>query len=130
MERVPLRHYAHPIERIPGSVPASRPEFVEPCLATARKDTPAGEEWIHELAYDGARTQAHLIGGRPALYTRDGRDCSETFPPITHALKLLNARDAILEGEIVVLDERGAPEPQALQRAIDAGRPDRPLYFG
>src|SRR5687768_11213801 len=102
MERASVRHYAHPLERIPGSVPASRLEFIEPCLATTRNTTPAGGEWIHELAYDGSRTQAHLIGGKPTLYTRDGLDCSGTFGSITRDLRLLDARDAILDGEVVV----------------------------
>jgi DNA primase len=110
-------------------MPASRPGFIEPCLATAREHVPAGTEWIHELKYDGCRTQAHLIEGKPVLYTRDGLDCSRTFSSITDALPLLPARDAILDGDVVVLDERGAADPEELQRDIEAGRTDRLTYF-
>ena len=124
-----LRQSAHPLGRLPGSVPAPRPDFIEPCLATVRESTPAGGEWLHELEYEGARTQAHLVGGKPILYTRDGLACSETFASITQALQLLNARDAVLDGEIVVLDEHGAANRHELQRDIDAGRTDRLLYF-
>lgn len=124
-----LRQYRHPLGRVPGSVPAARPGFIEPCLATVREAAPAGDEWIHELAYDGSRTQAHLIDGKPVLYTSDGLDCSTTFASITQALRLLVARDAILDGEVVVLDERGAADPDELQRDIDAGRADRLVYF-
>jgi DNA primase len=130
MERAaPLRQYLHPLGRIPGSVPALRPGFIEPCLATVHKDAPVGGEWIHELEYNGSRTQAHLIDGKPVLYSSDGLDCSRTFASITQALRLLVARDAILDGEVVVLDERGAADPDELQRDIDAGRTDRLLYF-
>jgi DNA primase len=130
MERAPaFRQYLHPLGRVPGGVPASHPGFIEPCLATVRESAPSGSEWIHELEYDGRRTQAHLIDGKPVLYTRDGLDCSETFASITQALRLLAARNAILDGEIVVLDERGAADRQELQRDIDAGRTDRLLYF-
>jgi DNA primase len=130
MERATaLRQHVHPLGRIPGSVPASQPGFVEPCLATVRAAAPGGSEWIHELAYEGSRTQAHLIRGKPVLYTSEGVDCSETFASITQALQLLNARDAILDGEVVVLDERGASNRHELQRDIDAGRSDRLLYF-
>jgi DNA primase len=130
MERAAnLRQYLHPLGRIPGGVPAPRPRFIDPCLAIARADVPAGAEWIHELEYAGSRTQAHLINGKPALYTGDGADCSKTFASITQALRLLAAREAILDGQVVVLDERGAADPDELQRDINAGRTDRLVYF-
>jgi DNA primase len=130
MERAAnLRQSLHPLGRIPGGVPALRPGFVEPCLATVRESAPSGGEWIHELEYNGSRTQAHLIDGKPVLYTSDGLDCSSAFATVTQALQLLAARDAILDGEVVVLDERGAADPHELQRDIDAGRSDRLLYF-
>src|SRR6185503_17823272 len=125
----PLRQYRHPLGTIPGGVPASRPEFVEPCVATVREFAPAGEEWIHEIEYEGARTQAHVVDGKAALYTRDGLDRSETFGSITQSLQLLAARSAILDGSVVVLDGRGAADTQALQQDIDAGRTDRLIYF-
>jgi DNA primase len=129
MERAALRQSLPLLGRVPGCVPASRPGFIEPCLATVRQDPPAGGEWIHELDYDGSRTQAHLINGNPVLYTRDGLDCSTTFASITQALQLLAARDAVLDGEVVVLDERGAADPAKFQRDIAAGRTDRLVYF-
>ena len=125
----PLRQYPHPLARIPGGVPAPRPGFIEPCLATLHENAPSGDEWIHEIEYDGYRTQSHVIGGKPVLYNRDGLDCSQTFASIAQALQLLAAREAILDGEIVVLDERGAADLQELQRDIDAGRTDRLVYF-
>jgi DNA primase len=130
MERAStLRHSLHPLGSVPGGVPALHPGFIEPCLATPRADAPAGDEWIHELRYDGRRTQAHLLNGKPVLYTSDGIDCSKTFASIARALQLLAARDAILDGEVVVLDERGAANAEELQRDIDAGRTDRLVYF-
>jgi DNA primase len=129
MERAVFHQTRHPLGRIAGGVPAARPGFIGPCLATVREDAPAGDDWIHELEYEGARTQAHLIDGKPVLYTSDGLDCSTTFASITQALKLLSTRNAILDGEVVVLDERGAADPIELQRDIDAGRTDRLVYF-
>lgn len=130
MERAaPRRRNLYPLERIPGGTPALHPGFIEPCLATARDYPPAGEEWIHELKYDGRRAQAHVLDGKPVLYNSEGVDCSTTFDSISQALRLLCARYAILDGEIVVLDERGAADPTELQRDIDAGRTDRLVYF-
>jgi DNA primase len=130
MERAAnLRQSLHPLGRIPGGVPALRPGFIEPCLATLRETAPAGGEWIHEIEYNGSRTQAHLIDGKPVLYTSEGLDCSKAFDSIAQALQLLAARDAILDGEVVVLDERGAADPRELQRDIEGGRTDRLIYF-
>jgi DNA primase len=125
----PRRRNLHPLGRIPGGTPALLQGFIDPCVATAGDRSPAGSEWIHELKYDGARTQAHLIDGSPVLYYSDGSDCSKTFASITQALKMLLARAAILDGEVVVLDGRGAADPRELQRDIDAGRTDRLVYF-
>lgn len=130
MERAAgLPRSLHPLTRIPGGVPAPRPGFFEPCVATVHGRPPAGSEWIHELHYEGARTQAHLIDGRSALFTSEGRDCSKTFASLMHALQLLPARDAVLDGNVVVLDERGAADRHALDADIESGRTDRLLYF-
>jgi DNA primase len=131
MERAiaPRRRTLHPLGRLPGGIPALRPPFIEPCLPTAHDGSPAGDEWIHELKYEGARTQAHVIDGKAVLYSRDGLDCTTTFASIAQALQMLPARNAILDGEIVVLDTRGATDSSELQRDIDAGRTDRFVYF-
>src|SRR3954451_24237761 len=121
----PRRRTLHPLWRLPGGIPALPPRFVEPCLATPHGSSPAGDEWIHELKYEGARTQAHVIDGKAVLYSGDGLDCLATFASIAQALQMLPARSAILDGEIVVLDSRGAADSSELQRDIDAGRTDR-----
>jgi DNA ligase D-like protein (predicted polymerase) len=128
MERASARRRnLHPLTNIPGGTPAPHPGFVQPCIPTVRDAAPAGDEWIHELKYDGWRIQAHLINGKPRLFTSNGADFPGTS--ISQALLLLAARDAILDGEVVVLDERGAADPNELQRDIDAGRTDRLVYF-
>jgi len=121
--------YSHPLARVGGSVPAPHPGFIQPCLATPGNRAPAGDEWIHEIAYIGSRTQAHLINGTPVLYDKEGTDRSTTFAPLAKAIQLLAARNAVLDGEVVVLDERGAADQTALERDIGADRTDRMLYF-
>jgi ATP-dependent DNA ligase len=44
------------------------PGFIEPCHPTLREEAPSGTRWIHEIKFDGYRTQAHLRSGRPAMY--------------------------------------------------------------
>jgi bifunctional non-homologous end joining protein LigD len=69
---------------LPGAKQAPFPGFVEPCHPTLRENAPSDGRWIHELKFDGYRTQAHLQNGRPVIYTRAGHDwTSEGQPSIT-----------------------------------------------
>ena len=64
---------------------------------------------MHEIKFDGYRTQAHLRNGQPAVYTRRGHNWTLRFQPIADALANLPATDLILDGEAVVANSRGAP---------------------
>ena len=55
---------------VAGAKPAPFPGFVEPCHPMLREKAPAGGRCIHEIKFDGYRTQAHLRNGRPAIHTR------------------------------------------------------------
>jgi bifunctional non-homologous end joining protein LigD len=103
--------------------------FIEPCLATLRTEAPSGDEWLHELKFDGYRAQAHLIGRNARIYTRRGYDWTERFSSIASALEPLTGRRAILDGEIVVLDERGVSDFHRLQTDIAQYRSDRLSYY-
>ena len=87
---------------VPGATPALFPGFSEPCYPTLRQKAPSGGGWVHEIKFDGYRTQAHLRSGRPAIYTRAGHDWTLRFQPIADALAALSAQDLILDGEGVV----------------------------
>jgi ATP-dependent DNA ligase len=67
VQRPPARFDASVVT---GAKPAPFPGFVEPCHPTLREEAPAGARWVHEIKFDGYRTQAHLQNGRPAIYTR------------------------------------------------------------
>jgi bifunctional non-homologous end joining protein LigD len=91
---------------VPGAKPAPFLGFVEPCRPTLREQAPPGVGWIHEIKFDGYRTQAHLRKGRPGIYTRRGHDWTRRFHTIADALNVLPANDLILDGEVVVADAR------------------------
>ena len=114
---------------VAGAKPAPFPGFVEPCHPTLREDAPSGERWVHEIKFDGYRTQAHLRSGRPAMYTRRGHDWTRRFQPIADALAKLPAADLILDGEAVVADSRGIPDFGLLHADLAASRTDRLLYY-
>ena len=114
---------------VPGPKPAPFPGFIEPCHPTLREEPPSGERWLHEIKFDGYRTQAHLRSGRPAMYTRTGHDWTRRFQPIADALTALPPNDLILDGEAVVADSRGVPDFGLLHADLAAGRKDRLLYY-
>ena len=114
---------------VAGAKPAPFPGFVEPCHPTLRQKAPSGGDWVHEIKFDGYRTQAHLRNGEPAIYTRRGHDWTRRFQPIADALAALSAKDVILDGEAVVADSRGMPDFGLLHADLAAGRQDRLLYY-
>ncbi|TPI69428.1 DNA ligase D [Mesorhizobium sp. B2-8-9] len=110
--------------------PGKRLEFIEPQLATLEKDAPAGEDWLHEVKFDGYRMQAQIAGSEVRLLTRAGLDWTDKFDgPVTAALARLKCRDAIIDGEIVVLADSGVSSFPLLQADLSARRADRFVYY-
>ncbi|MFK0686596.1 DNA ligase D [Mesorhizobium sp. IMUNJ 23033] len=109
---------------------AKRLGFIEPSLATLQKDAPSGEEWLHEVKFDGYRMQAQLAGSEVRLLTRAGLDWTGKFDgPVTAALASLKCRDAIIDGEVVVLADSGVSSFALLQADLSARRADRFVYY-
>jgi bifunctional non-homologous end joining protein LigD len=89
---------------------------------------PRGEEWAHEIKTDGYRVQVHLIDGKVAVYTRWGHDWTDQFRAIAASVVRLNARQAILDGEAVVLAASGVADFHALRRELGKRHSDRLVY--
>lgn len=88
-----------------------------PMLATLADAPPAEDHgWSYELKYDGFRAVTAIIGGELAMWSRNGLDLAPRFPRITAALRKLKITDVVIDGEIVALDEKGAPRFQLLQQ--------------
>jgi bifunctional non-homologous end joining protein LigD len=116
-------------QTLPGARRAPLPRKIEPQLATLVAAPPAGDEWIHEIKYDGYRVFAEVDGGRAKLLTRRGKDWTDQFSPIGAAAAALPVRSAVLDGEVVVLEADGRTSFQALQNALSEGRTDDLVYF-
>jgi bifunctional non-homologous end joining protein LigD len=82
--------------------------FIEPQLLTSVDQPPEGDEWLHEIKHDGYRTLLVLEGKQARAYTRKGLDWTTRYPGIVSAAAKLHCRSAILDGEVIVQDERGA----------------------
>jgi bifunctional non-homologous end joining protein LigD len=72
--------------------------------------------WLFELKLDGYRLIASKSRGEALLLTRNGNDYTNVFPEIARAVKALPADDCIIDGEVVVLDEKGIPSFSRLQK--------------
>lgn len=90
-------------------------------LATLVSQAPEGEEWLHEMKFDGYRLLC-FIEKDIRLITRGQKDWTHKFIAIQNAIEKLKLQGTVLDGEVVVLDEKGLPNFQLLQNAIDEGQ--------
>ncbi len=104
-------------------------EQLRPMLATLVDRVPAGEGWQHEIKYDGYRMLARIARGAITLHSRNGRDWSASFPQVARDLARVRVREAWIDGEVVVVDERGRPSFQRLQQALAEPAGSEFLYF-
>jgi bifunctional non-homologous end joining protein LigD len=93
--------------------------FIKPLQPRQQERPPSGTDWIHEIKWDGYRVQAHLAGGKVAIFTRQGKDGTRQFQPIAAAIAILRARRAILDGEAAVSGDSGRTDFHALRRHLD-----------
>jgi bifunctional non-homologous end joining protein LigD len=108
---------------------APLPGFVPPSLATLREQPPRGASWLHEIKFDGYRIQARLARGEARLLTRKGLDWTAKFPNVARAVAALPVKTVLIDGEIVIEDERGVSSFSGLQAALSAGERERFVYY-
>jgi bifunctional non-homologous end joining protein LigD len=83
--------------------------FIPPCRPIPAKAVPAGDGWVHEVKFDGYRVQAHKMGSRVVLFSRNGYDFTERFASIAALLREMPAKAVVLDGEVVASDADGRP---------------------
>jgi len=116
-----------PEEKFPG--------FLQPQLARQATAPPSGDDWVHELKLDGYRIQIHVqLGKRPrekkiTLFTRKGLDWTHRMPDLARAAEQLPVESTVLDGEAVVLDEKGATSFADLQIAFQQDAKADITYF-
>lgn len=88
-------------------------------LAKLAERVPEGKEWLFEVKFDGYRILAFTEGGKTRLLTRGGKDFSDKFRAVADAVSSwAKGRAAVLDGEMVVPDESGRTDFQALQSYV------------
>ena len=111
-----------------ADLPSAKARFIEPMKAKLVEKPPATGDWIYELKFDGIRLIAVKRDKKVSLLSRNQNDLSARFPEIVQALKNLPARDCVIDGEVVALDEEGRSSFQLLQAREMEGRKS-PIYF-
>ena len=115
--------------QISGARAGTFPAAFSPQLTTARASAPVGDDWLHEIKWDGYRLTASLRDGKVVLRTRNGLDWTGKFPEIAAAIESLPLTDASFDGEVVALDSRGASDFAGLQRALESRRTEALRYI-
>ncbi len=105
---------------IRGGNAGTLPDFVPPQLTALTQTAPEGQDWAHELKWDGYRMHARIDAEDVRLLTRTGLDWTEKYPAIVDALLGLPVRQAYLDGELCALSEEGLTSFSAMQAATDA----------
>jgi DNA ligase D-like protein (predicted ligase) len=96
--------------------------FIPPQMPSLADEPPDGDGWMHEIKYDGYRTQIHVDHGQVRAYTRNAFDWTESYDPLVRAAERLPCTTAIIDGEVIVQDEQGRSDFTSLRSAI-AHRP-------
>jgi bifunctional non-homologous end joining protein LigD len=109
-------------------LPSAKARFIEPMKATLVEKAPRTPNWIYELKFDGIRLIAVKRDEKVSLLSRNQNDLSTRFPEIVRAIKNLPARECVIDGEVVALDEEGRSSFQLLQAREVEGRKS-PIYF-
>ena len=114
--------------QLEGARAAALPASLKPELATLVESAPEGD-WRYEIKFDGYRVLARIDGGQVSLFTRNGNDWTTKMPRQAQALAALGLQSAWLDGEVVVANEQGVPDFQALQNAFETERNGEIVFY-
>lgn len=105
-----------------GAVEAPMPERPGAMLATLVAQPFSDPEWIFEVKWDGIRALAEVKDGKSRLFSRAGRDVTAYYPELATLPDRLHVKQALIDGEIVVLDEKGSSSFERLQSRMNVAR--------
>ena len=113
--------------QLPGARSAPMPREVSVTLAKLADKPFSDPNWLFEIKWDGIRTVAFVDNGDVRLFSRSKRDVTAEFPEFQDLARHLRAGTAILDGEIVTLDENGRSDFQKLQNRFGVSKPSQKL---
>ena len=109
---------------IEGARKAEMPSVIEPMTATLAERPPRGEEWLFEVKWDGVRAIAFVEREEVRIQSRSGLRCERQYPELAVIHHHIAASQAVLDGEIAVLDEKGVSRFHLIQPRIANSDPN------
>jgi bifunctional non-homologous end joining protein LigD len=109
-------------------LPSAKARFIEPMKAKLVEQPPRTGDWIYELKFDGIRLIAVKSDKKVSLLSRNQNELARRFPQIAEAIKDLQVRECVIDGEVVALDQEGRSSFQLLQ-ALEMEEGKSPVYF-
>jgi bifunctional non-homologous end joining protein LigD len=104
--------------KLKGAVAAPMPGFFAPMGAQIAEKLPKGPEWLFEIKWDGVRALTHIRDGAVTIFTRNNNRCDRQYPELHVLPHYIEAEQAIIDGEIVVLDPKGISKFELIQPRI------------
>lgn len=112
-----------------GTKRASSPTKAVVQLATLVDSAPEGDQWMHEIKFDGYRMLCHIDKGKVKFISRNGKEWTDKFDDLPAQSLRLPVANAIIDGEVVILDEEGKTSFQLLQNAFQLAGPANFLFY-
>ena len=111
-----LKSAASAVGDLQGAVRKSMPTAIHPMLATSIEKPFDDPEWLFEIKWDGYRAVSFISDGKVRLVSRNQNDLTGEFPELRELSKLIKAKNAVLDGEVVALDELGRASFSLMQQ--------------
>lgn len=102
-----------------GTEAEQMPNVIEPMKATLTEKAFDSKDYLFEVKWDGVRAIAHVDSGTTRLQSRNLRDITSHYPELTGLHHYMKAEQAIIDGEIVALNEKGLPSFELLQQRMN-----------
>lgn len=106
----------------------SMPNSIQPELATLVEKPPIGDDWLHEIKFDGYRLLCFIKNKKIKFLTRNQKDWTEKFKELQLEVQKLSLKSAILDGEVIAVDKKHRSDFQLLSNSINTKEKSMLLY--
>jgi bifunctional non-homologous end joining protein LigD len=104
------------VKDLSGAAKRPMPSSIQPMLASVVEKPFDDPDWLFEIKWDGYRAIVFIENGGVRLVSRNQNDLTPRYPELRELGKFIKARNAILDGEVVVLDDQGRPSFSLMQQ--------------